>query len=179
MTALKMQEEDAIMAKTVDLGVTDTPISGVSSLTFDRGLLNFKEDFRIKSNQNGKEVMLSNITSPIDRGESIRLAYNDINNIYSGTSIDPSVYSPTKRGISVLTQITNTLSVRDSSDPNFRVDLPISAHLVVKVPSSEFINAQQVEVLIGRLLSSLFDTGSTSESRLEAILRGSLLPTEL
>lgn len=167
------------MTKKIDSGFVDTPITGVTSLKFERGLLNLKEDFRIKSNQNGKEVVLTNITSPIDRGEAIRLAYTDVNNVYSGTSIDPSVYAPTKRGVSILTQVTNTLSVTDDADPDYRVDLPVSAHLVLKVPASEYINAQQVEVLIGRLLSSLFDTGSDSESRLEAILRGSLLPTEL
>ncbi len=167
------------MAKTIQTGYTDTPVSGVPTLTFPRAVLNIGTDYRVKSNNNGKEVVITNLTSPIDRPENIRLAYTDIANIYSGTGVDPSVSAPTKRGVSILSQVTDVLSVTDDTDADYRVDLPISAHLVIKVPSSEFITSAQVQALLGRLLSSYFDTGSTSSSRLEAILRGSLVPTEL
>lgn len=167
------------MAKTISRSYKDTPITGVTSLKFDRGLLNFKEDFRVKSNTGGKEVVLTNITSPIDREETVRLACTEIKNVYAQTSIDSSVYAPTKRGLSILAQVNDVLSVRDDQIPDYRVDLPVSAHLVIKVPSSEHISAREVEILVGRLLSSLYDTGATSASRLEAILRGSLLPSDV
>jgi hypothetical protein len=166
------------MTKTVTTGYTDTAISGVSSLTFPRGLVNLSKDFRVKSN-NGKEVVLTNVTSPIDRPENVRLAYTEVANIYSGTGIEPSVAAPSKKGVSVLAQVTDVLSVTDSADADYRIDLPLSAHLVIKVPASEYITSAQVQTLIGRLLSGLFDTGSTSGTRLEAILRGSLVPSEL
>jgi hypothetical protein len=166
------------MTKTVTTGYTDTAISGVSSLTFPRGLVNLSKDFRVKSN-NGKEVVLTNVTSPIDRPENVRLAYTEVANIYSGTGIEPSVAAPSKKGVSVLAQVTDVLSVTDSADADYRIDLPLSAHLVIKVPASEYITSAQVQTLIGRLLSGLFDTGSTAGTRLEAILRGSLVPSEL
>jgi hypothetical protein len=166
------------MTKVVKPGYTDTAISGVSSLTFPRGLVNIGKDFRVKSNT-GKEVILTNLTSPIDRPENIRLAYTDITNIYNGTGIESSLSAPSKKGVSVLAQVTDVLSVTDSTDADYRIDLPMSAHLVLKVPASEFVNSAQVQELIGRLLSSLFDTGSTGTDRLEAILRGSLIPSEL
>jgi hypothetical protein len=167
------------MTRGIKTGYTDTPVDGVTVLTFPRAILNIDKDFRVKSNNNGKEVVLTNITSPIDRPENIRLAYTDVANIYNGTGIEPSVASPTKKGVSVLAQVTDVISVTDTSDADFRIDLPLSAHLVIKVPASEYVTAAQVKVVVGRLLSSLFDTGSESEARLEAILRGSLVPTEL
>lgn len=167
------------MTKQINRGYTDTPISGVSSLNFARGLVNIKQDFRVKSNNNGKEVVMTNITSPIDRPENIRLAYTDVANVYNGTGVEPSAFAPSKRGVSVLAQLTDVLSVTDSADSAYRVDLPISCHLVVKVPASEFITASEVQIAIGRLLSGLFDTGSTSGARLDAILRGSLVSSEL
>lgn len=167
------------MAKVKNYGFTDTPVEGVASLAFPRAVLNIGADFRVKANQPGKEVVLTNITSPVDRPEKIRIAYSDISNVYNGTDVDTSVYAPTKRGVSILAQITETLSVSDSVDPDFRVDLPISYHLVIKVPASEYIAAADIEAGLGRLLSSLFDTGVTTTTRLEAILRGSLVPTGL
>jgi hypothetical protein len=166
------------MTKVVTPGYTDTAVSGVSALNFSRAILNLGTDFRVKSNT-GKEVILTNLTSPIDRPEQIRLAYTDVANVYNGTGIEPSLAAPSKKGVSILAQVTDVLSVTDSTDADYRIDLPLSAHLVLKAPASEFITAVQVQTLIGRLLSSLFDTGSQDESRLEAILRGSLVPTEL
>lgn len=164
------------MSKVKSAGYTDTAVSGVSSLTFPRAVLNLQTDFRVKSNQPGKEVVLTNITSPVDRPEKIRIAYTDISNVYNGTGIDTSVYSPTKRGVSILVQVTETISVTDSVDADYRVDLPVSYHLVVKVPASEHITAADIQTGLGRLLSGLFDTGVSTTSRLEAILRGSLVP---
>lgn len=167
------------MAKVKSNGYVDTAVSGVSSLTFPRAVLNIGTDFRVKSNQPGKEIVLTNITSPVDRPEKIRIAYSDVANVYSGTDIEASVASPTKRGVSLLAQVTDTISVTDDTDPSYRIDLPVSYHLVIKVPASEFISATDVQTGLGRLLSSLFDTGVDTTSRLEAILRGSLVPTEL
>lgn len=167
------------MTKQISNGYTDTPISGVSSLTFPRAILNIEKDYRVKSNNNGKEIVLTNITSPVDRPENIRLAYTEVANIYGGTSIDPSLLAPTKRGVSVLAQVTDVMAVTDDANSDFRIDLPMSAHLVIKVPASEYVTAEVVQQLVGRLLSSLFDAGKTDSARLNAILRGSLVPSEL
>jgi len=167
------------MSKVKSVGYTDTAIEGVTSLTFPRGLVNFGADFRVKSDKPGSEVVLTNLTSPVDRPERIRVAYTDVSNVYAGSGIDPSVSAPTKRGVSILAQHTNVLSVSDSTDADYRLDLPISCHLVIKVPASEYITAEDVRVSLGRLLSSLFDTGATTDARLNAILRGSLIPADL
>lgn len=167
------------MAKVKSTGYTDTPINGVSSLNFSRGLLNFAADFRIKSNNAGKEVILTNITSPVDRPEKIRIGYTDVANVYSGTGVEPSVSAPTKRGTQILAQVTEVISVTDDADPEYRLDLPVSYHLVIKVPTSSYISATDVTAGLGRLLSSLFDTGVTTTTRLEAILRGALVPSGL
>lgn len=167
------------MTKEIKNGYTDTPISGVTSLAFARGLLNIAKDYRVKSNNNGKELILTNLTSPLDRPENIRLAYSEIANVYAGTGIEPSVASPTKKGVSLLAQITDVLSVTDTTDADFRIDYPMSAHLVLKVPSAEYVTADVVLALIGRLLSVLHDTGSITPARLNALMRGSLVPSEL
>lgn len=167
------------MAKVVSLGHSDTPIEGVTALTFPRAILNIEKDFRIKSNDAGKEIVLTNLTSPIDRPEKIRIAYSEIANIYSGTGIDPAMSAPSKKGVSLLIQVTNVMSVTDDTDPSYRIDQPFSAHLVLKLPSSEYLTGAVVQEQIGRLLSSCFDSGSLSTTRLEALLRGSLVPSDL
>lgn len=166
------------MAKVINKGFTDTPISGVTKLDFPRGLLNFGKDFRVQDHSKGT-AELTNLTSPIDRPERVRWAETNVPNIYKGTDIDPSVFAPSTRGFSLLSQITETFSVTDDTDPMFRVDLPISAHLVIKAPASEFISAEDILLVVGRLISTLYDTGSTDPARLKALIRGSLVPTDV
>ncbi|DAD50816.1 TPA_asm: coat protein [ssRNA phage SRR5466725_5] len=167
------------MAKNCSAGYTDTPISGVASLNFPRGLLNFEKDFRVKSNSPGKEVILTNITCPTDQPEKLRLCFSEVSNIYAGTGIDAPMYAPSKKGVSILAQLTDVISVTDTVDSAYRVDLPCSYHLVIKVPSSAYVQASDVVTGIGRLLSGLFDTGVSTTSRLDAILRGSLVPQDV
>lgn len=167
------------MSKSVSTGYTDTAIDGVSSLTFSRGLVNFDADFRVKSNSPGKEVVLTNLTCPVDRPERFRISYSEIANIYSGSGVDASLLAPTKRGVSVLVQLTEILSVSESTDADYRIDLPVSYHLVIKVPANENITSAMIMTGLGRLLSGLFDTGVETTSRLDAILRGSLVPSGL
>lgn len=166
------------MAKSVSVGYTDTPIPGAPVLNLLRGSVNFGADFRVKE-ASPKEAILTNLTSPVDRPERFRISVSDIANIYSGSDIDPSVYAPSKRGVSVLVQLTETLSVTDSAAPAFRIDMPISAHLVLKIPASEDITPAMVQTFVARLASGLYETGLTSTVRYQSLLRGSLLPADL
>lgn len=166
------------MAKVINKGYTDTPVEGVTSLTFPRAVLNYKADFRIKSNT-ANELILTNITSPVDRPEQIRVGYSNVANIYTGTQIEASLAAPTKRGISVLCQITDVLSVTDATDPDYRIDLPVSYHIVIKVPVNENMTTTLIQEGLGRAVSGLFETGSVTLTRLEALIRGSLCPTDL
>jgi hypothetical protein len=167
------------MAKVKSSGYTDTAISGNPVLNLLRGSLNFAANWRQKSYTPGKEVILTNISSPNDRPERLRIAFSDVANVYSGTGIDASVFAPTKKGVSILAQLTEIIAVTDDTDPSYRIDLPVSYHLVIKVPSSEFINAVDVQTGVARLLSGLYDTGSVTTTRLDAILRGSLVPSDV
>lgn len=166
------------MSKTISAGYTDTAISGVTSLTYPRGLVNFAADFRVKKDGDS-EAIITNLTTPVDRPEKFRWNASDIANIYSGTDIDPSVFAPSKKGVSVLAQVTEVYSVTDSVDASFRIDLPVSAHIVIKTPQSEYLTSDILQTVVGRLISGLFETGSTATSRIGALVRGSLLPKDL
>lgn len=166
------------MAKTLSVNYTDTAIPGVSSLSLNRGLVNYAADFKVKSDEPG-EVILTNLTSPVVYPEKIRISVSDVSNVYTGSSIEPSLFSPTKRGTSLLVQLTEVWKVSDTVDPNLEIALPVSAHLVIKVPNHELVTPAAVETLLGRLVSGLYETGSQTTTRLTALLRGSLKPSDI
>lgn len=166
------------MAKVINVGYTDTPIAGSPVLNLLRGSVNFKADFRVKQ-ETPNEVVVTNLTSPVDRPERFRFAYSDVSDIYKGTDINPAVYAPSRRGVSVLCQLTEVISVTDTTDPSYRKDVPISVHTVLKVPADEDITSAMIQTALARALSGFYDTGLVTTDRIKAMVRGSLTPSDL
>lgn len=166
------------MSKTVAVNYTDTAIDGVSTLDLARGLVNYGADWKVKQDE-PNEVILTNLTSPITYPERFRVGASEVVDVYKGSGIDAGLYAPTRRGISVLCQLTEVWKVTDSTDATYEVALPITGHIVLKVPSNENITPAMINTFMGRLVSGLFETGSETTTRLASILRGSLKPADL
>lgn len=166
------------MAKVVTTNRTDTAVDGVSSLTMARAVLNFGADFVVKS-EASNEVIITNLTSPIDTPEKFRFAISDIKDIYKNTGIDPTRQSQSKRGVNLLCQLTDVWTITDSVDLTFQEIVPIEAHVVLKMPASPYVSEDAVVAFIGRLMSGLFATGSSTSARLKSMIRGSLTPSDI
>lgn len=166
------------MARATSTGYTDTPISGVTSLNFPRGLVNFGKDFSVQKNGT-TDVTLTNLTCPIDQPEKFRFAISDIANVYTNTGIDPSVWGANRQGQSVLIQLSEVLSVTDSTNPEFRVDLPVTCNITFKAPKSSYVTADSLLTLLGRAVSGAFVTGSTTNEGITRLIHGSLIPSDL
>lgn len=166
------------MAKSLSLNRTDTAIAGNPTLTLPRGAVNFGADFVVKE-VSANEVIITNLTSPIDAPESFRFALSEIKDVYKNTGIDPTMYSPSRRGVNLLVQLTGTFTESDSVDTSYKVMRPIEAHLVLKAPSAELVTEDVIIAFVGRMISGLFGTGLMTSARLKSMLRGSLTPTDI
>lgn len=166
------------MTKQLNLNRTDTAISGVSSLTMPLSVVNFPIDFTPKS-RTAKEVILTNLTSPLGAVETVRFAVNDVANVFTGTGVAPTVWTPSKHGVSVLIQLNDIFTVSDSVDATFRQDLPVSGHIVLKVPDHELLTGDVLKAFLGRLTDCAFNSGVVGSERLAALCRGSLLPNDV
>lgn len=159
----------------VSFGTTDTPISGVSAPTLTIPVVNYSTDYRVKSDSS-KEVILSNITSPLDQAETIRLGFSEIANVYTNAGLNADQIIGPKNGVSLLTQLTTTLKVTDDTGANVLGYLPISAHMVIKVPKSSYITNDIVKTIVTRLTGTLYSEGTINALTL---LRGALSPKGL
>lgn len=165
------------MSKSISYGYVDTPVPGVTELKLPRAVVNFGTDYRVREDE-PDHVVITNLTAPQGKPESYKFAYTDVADVYKGTDIEPALRTQTKRGVQCLVRLDETWRVTDESDPTYEVALPVSAHLVLKIPNSDMITSEQVQYLVGRLISGLYDTGSTELDRLTALLRGSLKPSK-
>ena len=166
------------MAIQVAINHTDTAVSGITTLGLDRAVLNFGKDFCIKQDDPG-EAVISNRTSPIDCPEKFRFACSSVKDIYQNTDIEPSTRAASRRGSRVLCQLSDVYTLTDSTDATFRVNLPIEGHIVLTLPNDNNLTDAMLLAFIGRMISGLFETGSNTATRLQSLLRGAMLPSDL
>lgn len=163
------------MSYSISTGYTDT-ISTPKSLSIPD--LDYKVDFAVTS-ESAKEVIISNITSPMDRTETFRFAVSDVKDVYTGTSVDSSFMAPSHKGVTLVCQLNDIWRYVDPSNLSLaQIDLPIEAHFVLKVPKTSYVTADQFLSVFQRLASLAFSTGSVTSSRLFNMLKGALDPTE-
>lgn len=160
------------MSKNLNKGYTDS-VTATKNVSIPS--LSWAVDFKTKVDD-PSEVIVTNVTSPLDRPETIRFGYTEIADVYKNTSIDSKVYGATKRGVQLLAQVNDVYSVTDSVDADYRVDLPVQAHLVIKVPADENITADVVNALIARAISTFYATATVTSEKIAAMIRGSLRP---
>lgn len=158
--------------------------TATNPVTADRNIaankLNFNANYRVVS-EAANEVVLANLSAPLDAPETIRVAWSDITDIYKGTK----VCAPTQtdgntislRGVSILLQVNG--AVYDTGTGT-GIYFPYSAHLVLKVPVGLTITGSVILSMLGVLMGSLFETGDADVTdRVASLLRGSLAPPDL
>lgn len=162
------------MSYTVNTNTLDQPISGVE-MKLPIPAVNFDANFRMTKND-PRELIVTNLTSPLGLAEKFRWSFSDVANVYSGTDISPALRSQLSQGVSVLCQLTENWTVTSSEDPSYEVVLPVSAHVVLKLPVNNAISGDNILTLVERLISGIMPKGEIGSERLAALVRGSLSP---
>lgn len=165
------------MSKSLSFSYSDTAFGSPATLNFVRANTNYGVDWAEKVRKPGETVIV-NVNSSNDRPEKIRIAYSEVKDIYTNSGIDPAYYAPSRKGISLVSQITEVGRVTESIDGSF-VDLPISAHIVIKAPMHDLITPTVIETVVKRLLSSLYNDNATTITRLAELLKGAVTPPEV
>lgn len=160
------------MSISINSGVRDTAISGVSPITLSVPTLNFSEDYKLKS-QGPNEVVLQNITTPLDQPETIRFGFSPIKDIYKNSDVNQDIIVNSRKGVQVLAQLNTVYNVTDSTDAKFVKQLPVSAHLVIKAPQASEITDSLILAVIARLVGTLHENG---KNNLRSLLAGVLAP---
>lgn len=161
------------MSYSINKGYTDTIVATKNVAIPD---LDYAHDFHTSQDVPG-EVIMTNITSPLDRGETIRFAITNVKDVYTNSGIDPAYQAASHQGVSLVVQVNDTWRYEDAATPTAdKVDLPISAHLVIKAPKTSFLGADDYLSIAKRVNSLLFGTGQVTSARLMMMLKGALDP---
>lgn len=147
--------------------------------------LSYSTDYSVKS-ETPNEVVITNVTSPLDQPETIRFAQQPVRDIYNGSAVDPTAMSVSRQGISLVIQVNDILRVTpDSSESTCccdggYMDFPISTHIVIRTPVAQYITADTVMTVVKRNIAALFGEGAdVTSGRLNQMLRGALKPSTM
>lgn len=164
------------MATTVVWNQTDSKTTAPAALQPES--LNYGADF-VKRETSPNSASLVNVTSPLDRQETVRFAWSKVDNVYKGSGIDSSAFSQNRSGVSILAQLNTILSMTDDTTKR-RIDLPLSGHFVFKIPNNEAITADVLQKFAARLVALLYEqSGADAGTRLNNLARGAVLPKAL
>lgn len=164
------------MSKTINMVLADTAISGVTAPTLTLPVLNYDKDYRLKMSATANEVVMVNTTTGLDEDEQIRIAFNEIADIYKNAGISCDNVSSSKTGYSLLIQLTKTVKVVDTTDATYSAHVPISVHMVLKVPRIEAVTNDTIKTLVSRLIASLYEDGTLKAL---GMLKGAVSPKGL
>jgi hypothetical protein len=125
---------------------------------------------------NGDDVDLTNVLTPLDAPTHFRYSIQNIANVYKQSDISAEYRLPVTKGASLLMAHDEVWTVTDTDDVSFKKQFPVSAHLVLKVPQNGFITATDVRNLIQDLLGAIGIKSGALTGRLDQLLRGALNP---
>jgi len=165
------------MSKSLGFSYSDTAFGSPETLNLVRANTNYGADWVEKERKSG-ESKIVNTNSSNDRPEQIRIAYSSVNDVYKNSGIDPAHYAPSKKGFSLVSQITEVGRVTESTTGE-SYDIPFSAHLVIKAANDELVTAAVIETLLKRLLSSLYLDNEYGTDRLAQLMKGAVTPPEV
>lgn len=165
------------MAKSLSFNNADTVFGSPATLNLVRENVNFGEDW-VKVGEKPGETKVKNINCPNDQPEQFRLAFTEVKDVYKNTGIDPAYYAPSKKGFSLVVQLTNVGRVTESIDGSI-YDLPFSMHIVIKAPNDSLVDESVIEEQIARLLSGLYLENVTTDTRLAQLIKGAMTPPEV
>lgn len=160
--------------KILNKGYTDVDVVG-----FDRLITvpsPADSNFAVVEESVGK-VIYTDLTAPTDRPSLITRASRPRANVYAGTSIDPTVFAPTKKGQDIMVEVREVWSVGDPDDTSYRVDLPVRAAISLTLPNHELVTGDQTYSLVKRALAMMLKEASTEivdTTDIDSLLRGVL-----
>lgn len=165
------------MARVLDLGPNNTPVTGDTPFALSVDSLDWEGEFSLISEVPGK-VVYGDRTAPVDRPANITIAQRSRANVYAGTSIDPSMYLPTKRGLDTLVEITQVLEVTDDQDTTYLKQVPVRLALTMTTPITSAVDDSTLYALVFRLIQAVtqpnLDVEAGFNAGLDGLLRGIL-----
>lgn len=160
------------MTKSVSYGPNGTAVAGVSAVAVTVPPINFEADMLPLVDDPGVNIYVDS-TSPVDQPSTIRLATRDVANVYAGTSIDPAVFLPSRKGRDIVAQAQEVHVINDSEDPSNIRMYPIKCTITVNAPIDPSVTPAVLEHIVARALASIARQGEDDlAAGLAALHRG-------
>lgn len=132
-------------------------------------------DYKIVEAEKGSTVV-SNMKSPLSGPQLIEYSVKDITDIYpKKNGLDKSLILPSRAGKNVLVKVMENWEITHE-DGKTKSIVPVSAHLVLKLPKYVEVGKEPILHLMQTLFGSAFTFETNDDTRIQALLRGGTTP---
>jgi len=160
------------MSKVVTFGPNSTPVEGLASLTLTMPPLNFLADYKEVDEGPGR-VLYTDISSPREQPATLRIAQTSRANVYAGSTIDPMVFLPNKKGTDTIVELRQIVAVTDTEDSTFLEMFPVRIAVTTTYPDTSYLTANALESLLLQVVAAHFEQGAaTVDSGLTLLSHG-------
>jgi hypothetical protein len=119
------------------------------------------------------------MNSPVAYPEVVTFSVATQANVYKGRNIPVALWYPDPKGTRVYVQHYGTATVGLSDDPSYLVAVPWSIATSIVVGNHPAFGTSEIEEILERHISDLFESGDTSTTRIAALLRDGLMPKDM
>lgn len=171
------------MSKTLSYNFSPAPnaLARTGKLSLDFVSWGADSAFVKKQDEPGSCV-LTNVNSGVDTPCEITFGRQTIKNVYANTAVNPAYQSANSTGVKVLTKVSAVCSIVDTVDTSYRVDVPISATITLTTGTDAMLDDDMCLSFLRYTMSTFFNdataAANVTSSRLGALRRGSLVPTQ-
>jgi hypothetical protein len=167
------------MSANTNYGYEDT-LTGTINVSLPA--LDYETDYAVVSEQSNN-VVLTNVTTGVDQPETLRFAIQDVANVYSGTSIDPANFAPSRRGKKLL--VSDHLTLRVPNGDGTSTDFPVKMGLTFEFPTSVNLSDSAISDALHRVFAAAYDVSADTPAsgvyaetlyRIKRLIRSSLNP---
>jgi hypothetical protein len=117
-------------------------------------------------------AILKNVVGALDQPHSIRYAINSVADVFKQSEVAPYAGQSTA-GVNILVQLNESWKIQQAMTSLDIGYLPVSAHIVLKLPTDALVTSSVVEALLARLIGTLSRSSvGTRESVLDLLLHG-------
>lgn len=171
------------MAKTLSYNITPAPGAQLRTAKLPLDFISWSADSAYAKKQDQPDsCVYTNVNSGVDTPCEVTFGRQTIKNVYASTTVNPAYQSANTVGVKTLTKVSAVLTITDSANAAYRVDVPISATITLTTGTDPLVTDDVCMNFINYAMSTLFTeasaTSAVTSQRLGALRRGSLVPTQ-
>jgi hypothetical protein len=172
------------MSRGIQYNITPAPTVNPRTAKLALDFIDFSANGAyVKTVDEPEMCVLSHINSPVDAPTSLSFMRSTVKNVYSNRTISEANQAANKAGIKNVVKLDTVLTLVDTADASYRVDIPFSASISFTSGIDPLVTDDVIFNLLSYAISASYSDAKTattvSSANIARLRRGAMVPQQL